>query len=460
MLENLLYVAEVWGVPPGARRQRITRLLEFSRLGAVPGSPDAQPLRRHEAEAEPRGLPHPPAAHPAARRADHRRRPAVAPRLLADPLRPAAGGLDDPAVDAVHGRGRALRPRRLPARRPRDRLRHARRSSRPSSASRVLELRCAEPRARAARACASVPGFEHTVLFGERLHVTLPRDGFDPVERRRSACAPPASTIDEWRGARAVARGRLPRLHAPPTGSGAGPAERTAARDRSMHRMTALAVEVDGPHPRLRRLRRRRPHRPARREPARSSASSVPTAPASRRPSACSAASCARPPGARTVGGFDIARADRAREEQHRLHVAEVLALRGPHGRGEPAASSPASTACAARSATARIAWALEMAGLRGPRAAADRRARRRLAPAPGARLRRAARAADPLPRRADLRRRPGLAPRLLGDDRRARRARHHRLRHHALHGRGRALRRAGAHLRRQDRRRRQPVGT
>ena len=35
--------------------------------------------------------------------------------------------------------------------------------------------------------------------------------------------------------------------------------------------------------------------------------------------------------------------------------------------------------------------------------------------------------------------------------------ARHHRLRHHALHGRGRALRRAGADLRRQDRRHRQP---
>ena len=33
VLENLLYVAEVWGVPPAARRQRIARLMEFSRLG-------------------------------------------------------------------------------------------------------------------------------------------------------------------------------------------------------------------------------------------------------------------------------------------------------------------------------------------------------------------------------------------------------------------------------------------
>ena len=31
--ENLLYVSEVWHVPPGERRKRISRLLEFSRLG-------------------------------------------------------------------------------------------------------------------------------------------------------------------------------------------------------------------------------------------------------------------------------------------------------------------------------------------------------------------------------------------------------------------------------------------
>src|SRR5262245_51530584 len=31
--ENLLYVSEVWQVPRGERRRRITRLLEFSRLG-------------------------------------------------------------------------------------------------------------------------------------------------------------------------------------------------------------------------------------------------------------------------------------------------------------------------------------------------------------------------------------------------------------------------------------------
>ena len=62
--------------------------------------------------------------------------------------------------------------------------------------------------------------------------------------------------------------------------------------------------------------------------------------------------------------------------------------------------------------------------GFDGPRGRARRRPLRRLEAAPGARLRRSARAADPVSRRADLRRRSGLAPALLGPDLRARRAR------------------------------------
>ena len=53
----------------------------------------------------------------------------------------------------------------------------------------VLDLRCADPRA-AQRALRRLAGFEHAVLFGERLHVTVPRDGGDPaaaVERARGA---------------------------------------------------------------------------------------------------------------------------------------------------------------------------------------------------------------------------------------------------------------------------------
>ncbi len=47
----------------------------------------------------------------------------------------------------------------------------------------------------------------------------------------------------------------------------------------------------------------------------------------------------------------------------------------------------------------------------------------------------------DPVPRRAHRRRRPGGAPRVLGPDLRAGRRRHHGVRHHPLHGRGRVLR-------------------
>ena len=39
--------------------------------------------------------------------------------------------------------------------------------------------------------------------------------------------------------------------------------------------------------------------------------------------------------GSATVGGFDIATQPEAVKQQHRLHVAAVLALRRPHGRGE-----------------------------------------------------------------------------------------------------------------------------
>src|SRR5512147_388790 len=42
----------------------------------------------------------------------------------------------------------------------------------------VLELRCPQPRA-AQRALRHLDGLRHSVLFGERIHVTIPREGFD-----------------------------------------------------------------------------------------------------------------------------------------------------------------------------------------------------------------------------------------------------------------------------------------
>ena len=74
------------------------------------------------------------------------------------------------------------------------------------------------------------------------------------------------------------------------------------------------------------------------------------------------------------------------------------------------------------------------------PRGRPGRDAGRRLEAAARARLRHPAPAADPLPRRADLGRRSGVAAALLGSDPRAGRRRRHRPGHHPLHGRGRVL--------------------
>ena len=88
--------------------------------------------------------------------------------------------------------------------------------------------------------------------------------------------------------------------------------------------------------------------------------------------------------------------------------------------------------------------------GLAGPRARAGAQSVGRLAAAAGARLRAAARAADPVPRRADRWRRPGVAARVLAAHRRSVARRHDRARDDALSGRGRALRSRRHHARRQ----------
>ena len=92
-------------------------------------------------------------------------------------------------------------------------------------------------------------------------------------------------------------------------------------------------------------------------------------------------------------------------------------------------------------------------------------RTRERTHPQPVGRLAAAAgpgRGDDPrtrtaVPRRAHLRRRPGGAAPVLGPALRPGQPRRDPLRHHPLHGRGRALQPAGVHLPRTDHRRRQP---
>ena len=174
---------------------------------------------------------------------------------------------------------------------------------------------------------------------------------------------------------------------------------------------------------------------------ARSSASSAPTARASPPPSASSAA-CSTP----TSGSAVVQRLRRGARPRTRPHATSATCRRSSRSTTisrwrRTSISSAASTACPAR--TPRGAQGLRAARWpASPDAAATmtRAALRRLEAAAGARLRDPARSADSLPRRADLRRRPDRAPRLLGPDLRALRRRPHHLRQHALHGRGRVL--------------------
>ena len=97
--------------------------------------------------------------------------------------------------------------------------------------------------------------------------------------------------------------------------------------------------------------------------------------------------------------------------------------------------------------------WVIEMSGLEAHRHRPTFDPFRRLEAAVGPGLRDPAQAADPLPRRADLRRRPDQPPPVLGPDLPVVERGRDRLRHHALHGRGRVLRPPGPDLsRRADR--------
>src|SRR4029453_8980288 len=195
VLENLLYVAEVWGVPPGARRQRITRLLEFSRLG-----PFQDRLARNLSGGMKQKL-------SLAACLIHQPRILLLdePTIGVDPLsrrdfwlilydllqEGSTILLSTPYMDEAERCGRVgfLLDGRVIACGPPAKLKA-------DLGVRVLEPRCPDTR-RVEQRLRTISGFEHAVLFGERLHVTVPREGFDPVaaaERVRDA----GITIEEW----------------------------------------------------------------------------------------------------------------------------------------------------------------------------------------------------------------------------------------------------------------------
>jgi ABC-2 type transport system ATP-binding protein len=195
VLENLLYVAEIWGVPPSARRERIARLLEFSRLG-----PFQDRLARNLSGGMKQKL-------SLATCLIHQPRILLLdePTIGVDPLsrrdfwlilydllhEGSTILLSTPYMDEAERCGRVgfLLGGRVIACGPPARLKA-------DLGVRVLELRSPEPR-RAQRRLRAIPGFEHAVLFGERLHVSVPREGFDPVaaaERVRQA----GVAIEAW----------------------------------------------------------------------------------------------------------------------------------------------------------------------------------------------------------------------------------------------------------------------
>ena len=196
VLENLIYVAEVWGVAPDDRRRRIARLLEFSRLG-----PFQSRLTRDLSGGMKQKL-----ALAACLIHEPRILLLDEPTIGVDPLsrrdfwlilydlmrEGSTILLSTPYMDEAERCGRVgfLLDGRVIACGP------------PAALKRdlgvaVVDLRTAQPRA-AAQALRRVAGFENTVRFGERLHVTLPRASFaaaDALGRIRAA----GVEIEDWR---------------------------------------------------------------------------------------------------------------------------------------------------------------------------------------------------------------------------------------------------------------------
>ena len=195
VVENLLYVAEVWGVPPGTRRKRITRLLEFSRLG-----PFQDRLTRNLSGGMKQKL-------SLAACLIHQPRILLLdePTIGVDPLsrrdfwliiydllqEGSTILLSTPYMDEAERCGRVgfLLDGQVIACGPPVQLKS-------QLGVAILDLRCAQPRA-AQSALRRLPGFERTVLFGERLHVTIPRAELDPaaaIDRMQAA----GIAVEQW----------------------------------------------------------------------------------------------------------------------------------------------------------------------------------------------------------------------------------------------------------------------
>jgi ABC-2 type transport system ATP-binding protein len=177
--ENLLYVSEVWHVPRGERRKRISRLLEFSRLG-----PFQDRLTRNLSGGMKQKLSlcaclvHEPrillldeptiGVDPISRRDFW--------LILYDLMQEGSTILlSTPYMDEAERCGRVgflLDGQMIACGSPA--------VLRNELGTVILDLRCADSRA-ARRALRRVPALNEAVVFGDHVHVTVPRLGFDPM---------------------------------------------------------------------------------------------------------------------------------------------------------------------------------------------------------------------------------------------------------------------------------------
>jgi drug efflux transport system ATP-binding protein len=194
--ENLLYVSEVWQIPRGERRKRITRLLEFSRLG-----PFQDRLTRNLSGGMKQklslcaALVHQPrillldeptiGVDPISRRDFW--------LILYDLLQEGSTILlSTPYMDEAERCGRVgfLLDGRLIACGPPASLKSG-------LGTVILDLRCADSR-RARRTVQRLPGMSQAVPFGEHLHVTIPRAGFD-VSAALAAARTAGVEVFDWK---------------------------------------------------------------------------------------------------------------------------------------------------------------------------------------------------------------------------------------------------------------------
>ncbi len=194
--ENLLYVSEVWHVPRGERRKRVTRLLEFSRLG-----PFQDRLTRNLSGGMKQKLSlcaclvHQPqillldeptiGVDPISRRDFW--------LILYDLMQEGSTILlSTPYMDEAERCGRVgflLDGRLIACGGPA--------ALRSELGTVILDLRCGDSRA-ARRTLRRVPGMSQAVIFGEHVHVTIPRHGFD-VPAALAAARDAGVEVLDWR---------------------------------------------------------------------------------------------------------------------------------------------------------------------------------------------------------------------------------------------------------------------